>query len=169
MTTPDPIQSAIDDLEADPLYGAQRELEERRIAADKVGDWRTYQLLGPLVDVADHTRRVALDSAGPHYQAEKAGVLLRAAQEFQQRALLAYAGWPEAEGDDLMHPTERALDDAFELLDTLRKVVAGQGWGLARSQPPTHGEVVEIRDLASKLTRWADQLDQVAVDDDHYD
>lgn len=148
----------------DPLQAAHNELDARLHAADETGDWHERAILSPLVDVADYLRRLTLARATPHYRADKAGPLVRAAHRAQLEAFQAYAGWPD---DDA--PTERDLHDAAEVLDDVCTAVRGAMWATARGEDITHSQARKLSDAARRLTKWAEHRSAAAVPDINYD
>lgn len=159
---------AIDPEPEEPiLLAAQQELERRYRQADTDGNWRERWLLSELVDVADYTRRIALPTTSAHYRAEKSGALAAAADRVQQVTLIGYAGWPESGDEDGPHPTERAIKDAFDILDDVRSAIRTGAW-LAASGPTAElyeSDAQRILRAAQSLSRWAKELAETAVPD----
>jgi hypothetical protein len=150
------------------LLAAQQELERRWREADAAGDWRTRWLLSELIDVADYTRRVAMPSASAHYRAEKVGSLASAADRVQKVAFVAYAGWPENPDpeDSRTHPTEQAINEAFEILEGVREAIRTGAWTIARNGQLYESDAMAMRGAASAFTRWVNRLSETASPDD---
>lgn len=148
------------------LFAAQQELERRYREADATGDWRTRWLLSELIDVADYLRRVALPTATAHYRTEKSGALAAAVDRVQKVAFIGLAGWPEPDDDDsAMHPTEQAINDAFEILDAVRRSIRTGAWVTATDGRLYRSDADDMTRAAAAFTRWANQMATNAVPD----
>lgn len=148
------------------LLAAQQELERRHREADAAGDWRTRWLLSELIDVADYTRRVALPTATSHYRAEKSGALAAAVERVQKVVFVGLAGWPEPDDDYVaMHPTEQAINDAFEILEAVRRSIRTGAWVTASDSQLYRSDADAMTRAAATFTKWANQMATNAVPD----
>ncbi len=151
----------------DPLQAAHDELAARYHAADDSDDWPERNILAPLVDVADHLKRVA-NGTGDHYRAGKTGPLVVAAHAAQLQTFRGYAARPP-DGTD----GQQALDSAAELLDDLTTVIRVAMRATARGERDEgEGRQVTVRDardagdVARRFTAWAAALAEHAVPDE---
>ena len=156
------LHQALDGRAADPLAAAEDHLAS--LAAAET-DWERAQFIGALATIADHTRRVMLDTASPHYRADKAGPIVYAALKVQRSTIFAYAGLPEVVSGPASN-LERTTSQLAEIAETFRSLM----WDLARREggsgwvwASTHAEA---RQALANAIAWIDTLPTIPDPED---
>lgn len=148
-------------------YGHALEEVERslRAEAEAIHETERYSLafvFEQLAHVADYTRRCALDSASPHYRADKAGQLVAAAIRVSAAALGNFA---EATGDADPDNAVGSIDELHELAADLVVLLRSQSWRVAQARPVYRSEVDELRKVLARLAGLHAGLDLIALPD----
>lgn len=156
------IAHAVEDRSADPLAQAEDHLAA---LASAEHDWDRAQFLGALANIADHTRRVMLDTASPHYRADKAGPIVASALKVQRATMFAYAGVPEVVSGPASN-LERTTSHLAEIAETFRSVMWSLSRSVSGSSPVFASTHAEARQALANAIAWIDTLPTIPDPED---